>query len=156
MGLQRNILNEPVSELELRELIAVSPETPVREALKKMREKQLGCVVIVDDQGKPQGKFTERLLVKLLLEYPDSLDQPVSKHMAKTWNTVKKTDPIVKVIDSMQSQKLRFIVVLDEQGKAIAITGQKGVMEYIADHFPRQIKVQRMSSDYFTGQREGG
>ena len=66
------------------------------------------------------------------------------------------TEPIANVIESMQSQKLRFIVVLDEQGKAVAITGQKGIMEYIADHFPRQIKVQRMSSDFFTGQREGG
>ncbi len=156
MGLRRNILNEPVSELELRELIAVNPETPVREALKKMRDKQLGCVVVIDDQGRPLGKFTERLLVKLLLEHPGSLDQPVSKHMSSTWDAVKKSEPIAKVIDAMQSQKLRFIVVLDDQGKAVAITGQKGVMEYIADHFPRQIKVQRMSSDYFTDQREGG
>ncbi len=156
MGLRHNILNDPVSELELRELIAVRPQTKVREALDQMRAKKLGCVVIVDDEGRPLGKFTERLLIKLLLEHPDGLDHPVSEHMASVWASVKKSDPIIKVIDLMRSKKLRFITIIDEDGHAVALTGQKGVMEYIVDHFPRQVKVQRMRTEFFTGQREGG
>lgn len=156
MGLKHDILNQPVSELELRDLIAVRSTTTVRQALEKLRQKKLGCVVIVDDEGKPLGKFTERLLIKLLLEHPDGLDQHVGDHMASAWDASQQTDPIATVIDKMESKKLRFVVVLDEQGKAVALTGQKGVMEYIVDHFPRQVKVQRMSTEFFTGQREGG
>lgn len=156
MGLKHDILNQSVSELELRDLIAVSSTTTVREALEKMRQKKLGCVVIVDDEGKPLGKFTERLLIKLLLEHPDGLDQHVSDHMASVWDAAQLTDPIATVIDKMESKKLRFVPVLDEQGKAVALTGQKGVMGYIVDHFPRQVNVQRMSTEFFTGQREGG
>ena len=156
MGLKHDILNQPVSELELRELIAVRPTTTVREALEQMKQKKLGCVVVVDDEGKPLGKFTERLLIKMLLEHPDALDQQVGDHMANDWDAVQQTDPIATVIDKMESKKLRFVVVLDAQGKAVALTGQKGVMEYIVDHFPRQVKVQRMSTEFFTGQREGG
>jgi len=156
MGLKHDILNQPVSELELRDLIAVRPTTTVREALEKMRQKKLGCVIIVDDEGKPLGKFTERLLIKLLLEHPDGLDQHVGDHMASIWDAAQQTDTIATVIDKMESKKLRFVAVLDEQGKAVALTGQKGVMEFIVDHFPRQVKVQRMSTEFFTGQREGG
>ena len=156
MGLHQDILNQPVSDLDLRELIAVRQDVTIRDALAQMCEKKLGCVVVVDDQNRPLGKFTERLLVRLLLDQPDGLDHPVGQHMASAWAWVQMIDPIAKVIDCMESKKLRFVIVLDDQGRAIALTGQKGVMGYIADHFPRQVRVQRMSSEYFTGQREGG
>jgi len=142
-------------ELELRELIAVKPSTTVRQAVELMRAKRLGCVVIVDEDGKPLGKFTERLLIKLLLNHENGLDYPVADYMASAWAQIQKTDPISKVIDCMESKALRFIVIVDDQGKAIAMTGQKGVMEYIADYFPRQVKVQRMRSKLFMDQREG-
>lgn len=156
MGLQQDILNQPVSELELRKLITVSPDATTRQAVAMMREKQLGCVVAIDAQGKPLGKFTERQLTKLLLDSPGGLDQPVSRHLAKDWACVTDADSISKVIDNMQSRKLRFVVICDPQGKAVALTGQRGVMEYIADHFPRQVKVQRMKSDFFKGERDSG
>jgi len=156
MGLQQDILNKPVSELELRELIAIGPTATVREAIALMREKKLGCAIVVDDEGRPLGKFTERLLIKLELNHPDGLDHPVSQHMAGVWACVQKNDSVAKVIDCMEAKKLRFVVVLGDDGRAVALTGQKGVMEYITDHFPRQIRVQRMSSEFFTGQREGG
>lgn len=156
MGLQENILSQPVSELELRELITVTPATTVREAMNKMRQKKLGCVVVVDEDGRPLGKFTERLLIKLLLERPGSMDEHVGDHMASAWAHVTKAEPIAKVIDLMKTKKLRFVVIIDDDGRAVALTGQKGVIEYIADHFPRQVMVQRMSSEFFSGQREGG
>ncbi|MEE9212530.1 MAG: CBS domain-containing protein [Phycisphaeraceae bacterium] len=155
MGLREDILNDPVSALELRELAAVKRTTTVRDAIGLMRENRVGCVVVLDDQGRPLGKFTERLLIKLLLEDPDHLDHPVEQHMASAWAFVHKTDPIATVIDRMQSKGLRFVVVLDEDGRAVAMTGQKGVMQYIADHFPRQVKVQRMRSKISMDQREG-
>ena len=156
MGLRDDILNQPVSELELRELIAVQPTTTVREAVTKMRQKQLGCVVVVDNDGRPLGKFTERLLIKMLLDVGDGLDHPVSEHMASAWGAVEQTAPIAKVVDCMESKKIRFVVVLDSDGRAVALTGQKGVMEYVTDHFPRQVKVQRMATEFFGDQREGG
>ena len=155
MGLREHILNDPVSMLELRELIAVPQGTTVRQAIVLMQEKALGCVVAVDENGKPVGKFTERVLVKILLKGAKALDDPVESHMARAWAVVNNTDPISKVLERMQSRSLRFVVVLDDQGKAIALTGQKGVMEYIVDHFPRQVKVQRMQSKVHMDQREG-
>ena len=156
MGLHEDILNQPVSELDLRDVIVVDRHAEVRQAVSLMRQKRLGCVVIVDDQNKPLGKFTERVLVKLLENHSDALDQAVSDHMANTWACVQRTDPIAKVIEEMEAHKLRFVIVVDENGHPVALTGQKGVMEYIVDHFPRQVRAQRMSSEFFTGQREGG
>ena len=71
--------------LPLLSLITVDRTTTVRQAIALMREKRLGCVVIVDEDGRPMGKFTERLLINLLLEHIDGLDRPVIEHMAAAW-----------------------------------------------------------------------
>ncbi len=155
MGLRQDILREPVSELVLRELIALKPGDTVRRAVAKMREKKLGCVVVVDADGRPLGKFTERLLIKLLLAGPQRLEEPVASHMAAVWGTIKLTDPIAKAIRVMQDKSLRFLIVLESDGRAVGLTGQRGLMEYIADHFPRAVKGQTMDSKLYMDQREG-
>ena len=156
MGLRQDILSDPVSVLELRDLVAVKPDTTVRRAIELMRQHRLGCVVIVDDHNRPLGKFTERLLIKLLVaDGPDALDQRVSEHMASAWTLVERSDPIAKVIQCMEADKLRFVVVVDEHGHPVGITGQKGVMEYVAEHFPRQVKVQETEAKLYMDQREG-
>ena len=155
MNLYQKLLNQPVSDLKLRELITVSPQTTVRQAISKMKQKSIGCVVVVDEHGRPQGKFTERLLISLLLKTPNGLDEPVGDHMASTWAFVKKTDPIAQVIDHMDRLKLRFVCVVDDEDRAIALTGQKSVVEFLADQFPREVKVQLLSSKMYMDQREG-
>lgn len=155
MGLRQDILNEPVSELDLRELITAKPTETVRQAVARMREKKLGCVVIVDEDGRPMGKFTERLLIKLLLTGESKLDEPVSLYMAAVWGTIKLTDPIATAIRVMEEKSLRFLIVLDDQGRAVRLAGQRGLMEYIVEHFPRAVKGQTMDSKLYMDQREG-
>ncbi|MCX5660179.1 MAG: CBS domain-containing protein [Planctomycetota bacterium] len=155
MGLRENILKDPVSEIALRELIAVARKTPVREVAAKMREKRLGVAIVVDRAGKPVGKFTERKLMKLLLEDPKGLDQPVEKFMYDSATPLGRDEPIASLIELMQKQKVRFVCVTDEKGKAVAITGQKGLMEYIAEQFPRAVKAQSTKPRIFTQEREG-
>ena len=71
--------------------------------------------------------------------------------------TIKVLDfGIAKVLDAMQNHGMRFVIVLDDDGKAIALTGQRGMMEYIADHFPRQVKVHMIDdAKLYMDQREG-
>jgi CBS domain-containing protein len=155
MGLQGNLRSEPVSRLNLRKPVLAGPDESVREAVQRMRERQLGCVYVVDDEEKPIGMFTESLLNRLLVTNPDALDDPLRRHMADYWCCVRDTDPIVNVVTAMQAQNIRFVCVLDEAGRVTALTGQKGIMEYVADHFPGQVMVQRIGCAPFTQHREG-
>jgi CBS domain-containing protein len=152
MGIRENIKSETVAELPLREAITVPPTMTVREAIDRMRGKRLGCVVVVNDDGKPQGTFTEEEIVKMLSE---GLDGMVGEHISPSWASVKISAPIASVLELMQTKNLRFVVVTDEDGKAIALTGQKGLMEYVAEHFPQQVMVQRVGVKPYSSQREG-
>ena len=155
MGLQEAICTVPVSELPLRELAAVPAAATVRQAVAEMRGKRVGCAIVVDQMGKPIGEFTERLLTHLLLEEPNALDQPVARHMVQVWGRVTLATPIVRVIQLMQRHDLRFVCVVGETGRAVALTGQRGVMEHIASHYPRQVWASRTDCRPYFETREG-
>ena len=156
MGLRQDILQQPVTELNWRKLVKVAPTETVRRIVAVMQEEHLGGVVVVGDDGKAIGEFTDRDLIRLLLDDSAAMDNPVGRHMSDTWGQIRQTDPIARIIDQMQDRKLRYVVVVDDEGLPVGLTGQKGVMEYIADHFPRQVKVQMMKSKLHMDQREGG
>ncbi len=155
MGLRRNIQKDTVADLDLRPVITVGRKTTVREAAARMAQMRLGCVIVVDSKGKPVGKFTERKLMRALVEGPANLDQSVERLMYPSADTVALNEPLAAVIRTMQARGLRFLCVVDGQGKAVALAGQKGLVEYIADHFPRRVKVQLMDATVFSDQREG-
>ncbi|HAI10150.1 MAG TPA: hypothetical protein DCM28_00485 [Phycisphaerales bacterium] len=156
MGLREDILSHPVSELDLREVLILSPEDTVQSAVRLMRLKRLGCVMVVDEKGIPLGKFTEHRLLVLLVEDSQALLRPLKDVMVTEWASVKLDDPIAKVLDAMQNHGMRFVIVVDDDGKAIHLTGQRGLMEYIADHFPRQVKVHMIDdAKLYMDQREG-
>jgi CBS-domain-containing membrane protein len=155
MGLRDNILREPVSKLPIRPAVTVKATTKVREAAARMKQAHLGCVIVVDRAGKPVGKFTERKLMKVLLQGPAGLDKPVKSFMYPTGDPVSAHAPIAEMLRIMQSRQLRFISVVDQKGKVVGLTGQKGLMEYITEFFPRQVKSQRMGPLLSMPEREG-
>lgn len=155
MGLHQNVMRESVSQLELREVVPVTPQMTCREAVDLMRRKRHGYVVVVDAQDRPIGMFTERVLVRLLLRGAAALEEPVSKHISPRAFIVRASEPIAKAIQMMRTHDWRFLCVVDDRGKAIGVTGQRGIMEYLAEHFPRQVKAQMIGSKLYMDQREG-
>lgn len=155
MGLYDNMRNEPVRSLRLRKPVTLPPTSSVRDAVEQMRSRRLGCTIIVDDDGKPLGMFTESMLTKMLATLVSFLDDPLEQHMATRWPHVKDDDPVRLVLEIMQTRNIRFICVVDEEGRLVGLTGQKGLLEYIADHFPEQIMVQRIGTSPYMHSREG-
>ncbi len=155
MGLEQDMLNEPVSKLPLRPLIKADRSMTVRQAIEAMRKAGLGCVVVVDEAGVPIGKFTERILINLLLHDPGALDREIGDVTAGVWKPIRQDEPIVRLVDALEEHDLRFAVVTDVEGKAVALTGQRGVSEYIADYFPRIVATARVGGKPFTDSREG-
>lgn len=155
MGLRDTMLHEPVSRLDIAPGILAPPDLPVREAMRLMRERDEGCVVVIDEQGQPQGKFTEHQLADLLANRPNSLDDEVRQHMRRAWAVMSQNDPIVTLIHKLQDYRLRWVIVVDDDGKAIGVIGQHALMAYLAERFPRAVKVQPMETNVAIEAREG-
>lgn len=155
MGLHANMSTEPVVRLKLRPALRVRPTTTLREAIGVMRAGRLGCAIVVDDNDRPVGIFTEAMLRALMANSAPPLSDPVSSHMAKSFAWVKESDPIETVLDGMETKNIRFVVVVNQSGKVVGLTGQKGLMEYVADHFPGEVMVQRIGTEPYPAHREG-
>ncbi|MCA9258897.1 MAG: CBS domain-containing protein [Planctomycetales bacterium] len=152
----QNLQSEPVERLSLREAIIVRPDDSVAEAAAKMRERQLGCAVTVDDQGVAFGFFTERTLIELLLAEKNLGEEKVGRHLDPDWYTVRTSESVCEVYRRVVERGARFVCVVDDQGKPCGLTGQRGLAEYIAEHYPSQVMNQRIGGPINVSEREGG
>lgn len=155
MGLMENMLQEPVSVLALREPVCVPRSATIREAIQAMRRGSLGCAVVVEDDGRPVAMFTEAMIKGILLGGGKELDELVLQHVPHEFPWTPIDDPIVTVLYAMEEKNIRFIVVVDEEGRVAGLTGQKGLMEFIAEHFPKQVLVHRVGAKHGVSEREG-
>lgn len=155
MGLQENCQRETVDKLDLRKPQTVTEGTALRQAVEQMRTANIGCVIVVDDHQKPLGMYTESMLTELLAHGSLNLEGPIEEFMSSRFPWVKSTDTIADVLDAMQLKNVRMLAVIDDEGKVAGLTGQRGLMEYVADHFPGQVMVQRIGQAPYLSNREG-
>ena len=155
MGLQENICNDLIDQLQLREPVSVSPEVSLRETVTTMRNRNIGCAAVVDKEHKPIGIFTESMLTELLSHGPVDMNKPIKDFMAVRYPWVRISDPVAELLEAMQLKNVRMLCVVDEQDRLVGLTGQRGLMEFVADHFPGQIMVQRVGLAPYPAEREG-
>ncbi|MFC1757339.1 CBS domain-containing protein [Planctomycetota bacterium] len=155
MGLFENMTRDSVGDLNMREPVLVRPDETVRSVVKLLHDQRIGCAILVDDDKKPIGMFTESMLSQLVIKNPSAIDEPVGTHAAKRWPQVCITDKVASVLDALEVKNTRFLAVVDEEGRVCGLAGQKGLMEYVAEHFPNQVMVQRMGQKTQMQHREG-
>ena len=155
MGLQQNFRDQTVSELEIRQPVVVTAELTVRETVEAMRTADLGCAIVIGADRKPLGLFTESMLTQMLVHGSNFLEEPIERHMTDRCPWVELTDPVADVLEAMQLKNVRFLCVLDDEGRVAGLTGQRGLMEYVAEHFPGEVMVQRVGQPPYLSDREG-
>jgi len=148
------MLREPVSAVQVREAVTVGPDASVREAIRVMKHAHLGGLFIVDKDQKPTGIFTERHVLRNLA-VEGWLSDPVWKYATTPSALAQTSDTIARVVQIMRVSDVRFVGVVDEQGKLVGVTGPRGVIEYVTEFFPRVVKVQMMDTKLHFDQREG-
>jgi CBS domain-containing protein len=58
-----------IGDFMTRRIETISASTSVQEAAKKMKDKDISSLVVVDDRNKPLGLITERDIVRKLCIY---------------------------------------------------------------------------------------
>ncbi len=146
---------DSVGSLPLKNAIIIKPNTLVRAAVAMMRDQSLGCAVIIDRLGEPCGIFTERSLIRVLMQDASLDGTPVCDFAERDFLCVGQDDPILGVWEAIRLAKARFVCVTGEDGKILGISGQRGLAEYVSDCFAQQTTVQRLGSTPWIQEREG-
>lgn len=121
-----------VKDVMSKTIVSVPPNTPIRKVVEVMYGKSIGSVLVLDDQGRPLGIFTERDLVRVIALGID-LDTPIEKVMSTRLITASVNESVVEVAHKMVENWVRHLPVLDESGKVVGVISIRDVLRaYVA------------------------
>ena len=107
---------------------SVPPSTPVAEALQIMADKNIGSVVVMEND-EYLGIMTERdYSRKVILKGKNSTDTRVSEIMSDDLPSVKPSDTIDHCMQLMTNKNIRYMPVFDS-GKLIGIISMSDVVK---------------------------
>jgi CBS domain-containing protein len=115
-------------------VITVTPETAVSEAVRLLKDHNLGAVVVSPDGKQITGIMTERDVVRRLVDGADFLDSPVSAIMTPEVLTCEAGESVQSLMSTMTNRRIRHLPVVDGNGSLSGIVSIGDVVKsYITE-----------------------
>ncbi|MGL6075154.1 MAG: CBS domain-containing protein [Fimbriiglobus sp.] len=138
MELARNLKIESVERLEPTAPHQIEADVRVAQAVERLREARVGCLLVTQD-GKLVGIFTERDLLTRVVGPGLPLSMPLRECMTPNPVSVGSLDPIRTAILKMQDGGYRHLPVVDAENRPIGILSVKRIIRHIVEHFPHVV-----------------
>lgn len=104
-----------VSDMMTKQIETIERNASVQEVAKKMKNKNVSSLVVVDDEGKPQGLVTERDLVRKACVNDVRTSVVISKEiMSSPIITIDSRSSAPAAIDMMLRNNIRHLIVVDK------------------------------------------
>ncbi len=134
--IERSLMEDPVSMLSPKPPVTVGPTTTVAEVVQLMLDRDLGAVLVVDEQRRLLGIFSERdLLYKIVGIHEDYAALPVQPFMTPHPETVTATDTLAFALHKMDVGGYRHMPVL-YKGLPVGVISVRDMLR----HFTRLCK----------------
>jgi CBS domain-containing protein len=138
MELARTLKIESVWRLQPTPPLQIRSTQTVAEAVALMRQEGVGCLLVYQE-NRMVGIFTERDLVRRVLAVGNPLTAPVSECMTTDPVVVHRKEPISGAVRRMEEGGYRHLPVVDEGGRVVGLLSVKRIVHYLAEHFPATI-----------------
>ncbi|MEM1287430.1 MAG: CBS domain-containing protein [Pseudomonadota bacterium] len=103
--------------------VAVRPQDTIADAVRVLKEKRIGAVVVTDAAGGLKGILSERDIVRKLADTPgQTLPQLVEENMTREVVTCAPHDLLVTVLQRMVDGRFRHMPVMEDGRLAGMIT----------------------------------
>ena len=130
-GLVRSVMEDDLSELEQAEILTARPDEPAIAVVRRMKEANAGCVLVLDGT-KLAGIFTEHdVLCKLTGAKASEAQRPVSDLMSANPEILRETDSVAAALNKMSIGRYRHVPTLMNDG-SYSVISIKDVLKYIA------------------------
>lgn len=129
LGMQRKLLEGKVADLGLRDAVVVRPTDTAADAVRAMRERKMGCVLVTEG-GRLAGILTERDLLMKASGDAEPLQRPVREIMKPNPESLKDTDLINVAFHKMAVGGFRHLPV-EREGRPLAIVSARDLLRYL-------------------------
>ena len=111
-----------ISDILRKKLESVDDTTSVQEVAKKMKDRDVSSLVVVDPNGKPVGIVTERDIITKVCINDLPTSTVISKEiMSKPLITIKGRSSTSTAAEIMIKNDVRHLLVIDDRNKPIGI-----------------------------------
>lgn len=129
-NLERHIGKDRIKLLSPPTPLSVTSNTPVRDVLKLLVDRKIGCMLVVDD-GKLVGIFSERdALLRLNTDAAALGGEPVSKYMTSPVESLSLDDRIAFALHKMDLGGYRHVPIV-EDGRPCGIISIRDILRYM-------------------------
>ncbi len=146
---------EEIIKEQKYEMLYVSPDTLIKDALKIMNENKIGAILVKDITGDIAGIWTERDLMRNVLQSEFSLDNALIKdYMTKNLYYASYDDTIVQLQDKYLGLRIRHLLV-KKDGKFIGMVSSGDVTRHSLNEKTDELKKlnKMVSWDYYENWR---
>ena len=154
MSLVNDLQKEKVIHLDLSQFTAVKAGTSVRDTVEAMRKAYHHCAIVTDD-GVLVGIFTDRDMMRKVVDGPETWDHPIEEVMTASPMAVNSTDAANTALTLMDEKHFRNVPVLDDKGFVIGNLTHHAIIKYLADRFPESVYNLPPDPDRVTSKRDG-
>lgn len=130
-----NARDQKVSVLPTDDYVVVSPFTPLAQAIEAMKNDEGGCVIVSDD-GRVAGIFTERDLLNKVLGENIDLNSPIKDWMQPQVETLSPEATIGDAVRLMNERSFRNIPIV-KNGELSGSISVFDIITYLAECYPK-------------------
>jgi CBS domain-containing protein len=129
--IERSLMEEKVSALQLRAPFTLRPTATVQEAMRAMLENDLGALMVVDKDGKLLGIFSERdLLIKVAGLHDRFAELPVAQFMTPDPVRATVDDTLAFTLHKMDIGGYRHLPVVEDD-RPIGVVSVRDMLKHI-------------------------
>lgn len=118
-------LDTPLDRYALRNPIVCSPDSPVRKAVARMHENNVGSVIVTNDARQPVGIFTLHDLRTMIAEETASLDASISQVMTPNPFSLPADKDAFSAAMLMAEHHIAHVCLTDHDGRLVGIVSQR-------------------------------
>ena len=140
-----------ISELMTKNPCTVTPDTPVSEAARLMKEEDVGILPVVErvggaeTRGRLVGVVTDRDIAVRHVAEGRMTDTPVRDVMSGGVKTASPDDNVETVMALMGREQIRRIPVVDERGSLVGVISQADLVRKASDSRQVEKTVEQIS-----------
>lgn len=139
-----------VQDIMSTEPNTVTPDTPITEAARMMKDHNIGMLPVVESEGSRRlvGVVTDRDITIRHVAEGHLSDCPVREAMTDNVSTCSPDENVEKVMTLMADEQVRRIPIVDDRGDLVGVVSQADIVLESGDGIKAEKTVAQISRPY--------